>query len=487
MERAPHQLRDGLETLTAADKGLSAHFFNVGQGDCFLVVSGEWSMLFDGGNNPSREVLEELARHIPSTGDDGPRLDVLSISHYDDDHIAGAAKIVDYLDGRVGHAFLPPFLNPMQAMNGSTRMLAERLREHQLGEELGVLDALAEGLASRTDDADIAPEHLLGKLREMLGRDDTDLGDALGGSGAPSPESALAAFSHLEQAGLPNLTAIVAAVLRMLQRGTQAGLDHETMWAAMANGANPVIGAKAAVGKQAIKASGLDELVKEMCKHDVPFTTPLAADPATWFGSDCQICQLAPLPSRVNQHAHRLPVAVMEMLAADASAPLSYPGPLGASNELSSVFAIRTHRSWSSGILASADAPLVPVPVKATPVLESCSLIKWPHHGGRSGEFADRVIEASSEITANSTHIFTTNGKHAIHHPRPSFNDWMRGIAAHRHIDLRVTFANAPHPSLLNCPKWTHADGPLCVSYAQATDRPEWRALTSQALTCCCW
>jgi hypothetical protein len=487
LKSAPRALGDGLGTLSAAGDTLCADFFNVGQGDCFLVTGGRWSILFDGGRSPSREVLEELERRIPATDDVEPRLDVLCVSHYDADHVKGAADVVKHLEGRVRHAFLPPFLNPIQAMDVTTRLLAERLREHPLGEELRVLEMLAGSLASRTEDSDVAPMRLVGELRELLDRDEVDFDEAAARSGAPSPQATQAALSDLEHAGLPNLAAIVAAVLRMLRHGTHAGVDHETMWAAMLGGANTVVGAKAAVGKQAINATGLNELIKTLRKHEVPFTTPLAMDTATWFGSRCQICQLAPLPARIEELADRLPVAVMRMLATENLSSLYDPNRLSASNQLSSVFALRTDPSWSSGILASADAPFAPMPDRADRVLESCSLIKWAHHGGLSGEFPKLMIDAAASITASSTHVFATNRAHAEHHPRPCFTDWMRDIAAHPDIDLRVTFANAPHPLVLNCPRWGRSEGPLRVSFEQASAKQEWTAQTPEALTCDCW
>jgi len=487
VKSSPRALREGLGALSAAGDTLSADFFNVGQGDCFLVTCRRWSILFDGGQNPSQKVLEELSRRLPGTGDDEALLDVLCVSHYDADHIRGAAKVVRHLEGRVAHAFLPPFFNPIQAVDVTTRLLAERLREHSLGEELRTLDMLAESLASRAEDSDVNPERLLGELLELLSRNEADFDDAAARSGAPSPKAAQAALPDLEHAGLPNLAAIVGAVLRMLRHGTRAGLDHETMWVAMLGSTNAVVGAKAAVAKKAINATGLNELIEELSKYEVSFTTPLATDTATWFGGNCQICQLAPLPARVDELAHRLPVAVMRMLVADEASSLSYPDRLSASNELSSVFAIRTDPNWSSGILASADAPFAPMPERADRVLESCSLIKWAHHGGRSGRFPELMIDAAASITASSTHVVTTNRAHAERHPRACFTDWMRSIAARPGIDLRVTFANAPHPSVLNCPGWTHSKGPLRVSFEQDLAQREWIAQTPKALTCGCW
>jgi hypothetical protein len=484
---SPQALREGLGTLSGAGDTLCADFFNVGQGDCFLVTCGRWSILFDGGQNPSKRVLSELSQCLPATGDGDALLDVLCVSHYDADHIRGAAKVVTHLEGRVGHAFLPPFFNPLQTMDVTTGLLAERLRHRSLGEELSTFDMLAESLALRTEDGDINRKQLLGELRELLRGNETDFDDTAARTGTPSPQATQAALSDLENAGLPNLAAIVAAVLRLLRDGTQAGLDHETVWAAMLASTNAVVGAKAAVSKKAINATGLNELIETLSKYKVPFTTPLATDTATWFGRSCQICQLAPLPARVDELAHRLPVAVMRMLSADELSSLAYPDRLSASNELSSVFALRTDPGWSSGILASADAPFAPVPGQVDRVLASCSLIKWAHHGGRSGRFPDLMIDAAASITANSTHVVTTNRVHAEHHPRADFIDWMSGIAAHPGVDLRVTFANAPHPSVLNCPGWGQSKGPLRVSFEQNPHEREWIAQTSAALSCRCW
>ncbi|HTU78613.1 MAG TPA: MBL fold metallo-hydrolase [Solirubrobacteraceae bacterium] len=480
-------MRDGLATLPSAGDFLAAHFLNVGQGDCLLVVCGGWSVLFDGGGSPSAKVLGELEGQLPAADDEEPWLDLLCVSHYDADHIRGAAKVVDHLGGRVGHAFLPPILNPIRAMSDRARMLAERLAEHPLVEELRILDELADSLASRVQDTDIAPENLLTELQELLERDEIGLGDAAAQSNAPSPEAIDAARSDLERARLKNLAAIVEALRRMLGRGEAAGIDRELMWAALAGSSNAVVGATTNVGKQAIIASGVDELINALRRHNVTFTTPLAPDPASWYGKGCQICQLAPLPTRVEEHARRLPVAMMELLTFTEVGSLSYVDRVGPSNELSSVFALRTDRNWSSGILASADTPLTPVPMATRHVLSCCSLIKWSHHGGRSGEFPDRMIDAAARVKADRAHVFTTNRAHAPHHPCPDFAGWMRRIAAHPNIDLWTTFANAPDPSVLNCPLWVQHNGPVRVVFEHSPNGHEWRVRTPQTLTCACW
>jgi competence protein ComEC len=72
---------------------LSLYFFAVGQGDSEMVVSDGVRMLIDGGRGDS--VLSALERTIPWYY---KRIDVLAISHPEQDHMGGLFDVVEYYD-----------------------------------------------------------------------------------------------------------------------------------------------------------------------------------------------------------------------------------------------------------------------------------------------------------------------------------------------------------------------------------------------------
>ena len=72
---------------------LSLYFFSVGQGDSEMVVSDGVHMLIDGGRGD--RVLSALERTIPWYQ---KRIDVLVISHPEQDHLGGLFDVVTYYD-----------------------------------------------------------------------------------------------------------------------------------------------------------------------------------------------------------------------------------------------------------------------------------------------------------------------------------------------------------------------------------------------------
>ena len=74
----------------ADDGTLSAVFFDVGKGDCILISgSGQYLLIDAGYEDTAPYILKELG----SRGVD--KLDAMVITHYDKDHVGGAALIAD--------------------------------------------------------------------------------------------------------------------------------------------------------------------------------------------------------------------------------------------------------------------------------------------------------------------------------------------------------------------------------------------------------
>ena len=97
----------GSDEQSSLDEGeLQAVFFDVGKGDCILLTMGEDNVLLDAGYE---ETWQSVAKELKSRGIDS--LDAMIITHYDKDHVGGAAEIADqipvdifYLPGYEGDA-----------------------------------------------------------------------------------------------------------------------------------------------------------------------------------------------------------------------------------------------------------------------------------------------------------------------------------------------------------------------------------------------
>lgn len=76
-------------------------FIDVGQGDSILISSNGYNALVDFGNQS--DFGSELLDSLESYGI--KELDCIVVSHYDDDHVGGAAKIVEAIE--VHYALLP--------------------------------------------------------------------------------------------------------------------------------------------------------------------------------------------------------------------------------------------------------------------------------------------------------------------------------------------------------------------------------------------
>lgn len=72
------------------DKSIELIVCDVGQGDAILLQQGQFQLLIDTG--PDEAVLSCLNRHLPFLD---KKIDVLVLTHYDDDHIGGFASLTN--------------------------------------------------------------------------------------------------------------------------------------------------------------------------------------------------------------------------------------------------------------------------------------------------------------------------------------------------------------------------------------------------------
>ena len=87
---------------TASDMDLEAVFFDVGKGDCILFTSGDSHVLIDAGYE---ETSDDIIKKLKEKNVDS--LDAMIITHYDKDHVGGAAEIAQAIP--VDRFYLPDY------------------------------------------------------------------------------------------------------------------------------------------------------------------------------------------------------------------------------------------------------------------------------------------------------------------------------------------------------------------------------------------
>ena len=87
---------------SSSDTKVEAVFFDVGKGDCILFTCGDSHVMIDAGyEETSDDILKELKKR------DVESLDAMIITHYDKDHVGGAAEIASSIP--VGMIYLPDY------------------------------------------------------------------------------------------------------------------------------------------------------------------------------------------------------------------------------------------------------------------------------------------------------------------------------------------------------------------------------------------
>ena len=83
----------GCGKSSLAEVNYSIKCYNVGKGDAFLIYSDDSAVMIDTGY---KENADDLLSDMEDLGVES--LDCLIISHFDKDHVGGAAKIIDKMD-----------------------------------------------------------------------------------------------------------------------------------------------------------------------------------------------------------------------------------------------------------------------------------------------------------------------------------------------------------------------------------------------------
>lgn len=98
--RIPDTTNKQRSTVKNVDGKMTVHFIDVGQADATLFVQGDETMLFD---VATRSRGDEVVEYIKKLGID--QIDVLVLSHPHDDHMGGAAKVLNNI--KVGKIYAP--------------------------------------------------------------------------------------------------------------------------------------------------------------------------------------------------------------------------------------------------------------------------------------------------------------------------------------------------------------------------------------------
>ena len=95
-----NSVAEGIELINMNKKECTLHFLPAGQGDCFLIQFQDDSfdyhnILIDGGNRTTLDFKKQKKQllKIIDNGKKG-RLDLVVVTHSDDDHIKGILKLV---------------------------------------------------------------------------------------------------------------------------------------------------------------------------------------------------------------------------------------------------------------------------------------------------------------------------------------------------------------------------------------------------------
>ena len=99
-------------------RGLEVVFFDVGKGDCILVSMGGEHLLIDAGYE---ETSGGITKELLSRGVDS--LDAMIVTHYDKDHVGGAAEIAQKIP--VGTFYLPDYIGDEDKCGDLLEMIEE--------------------------------------------------------------------------------------------------------------------------------------------------------------------------------------------------------------------------------------------------------------------------------------------------------------------------------------------------------------------------
>lgn len=98
---------------------LTVSFLDVGKGDCIIIENAGKTMMIDAGYD---ETSEQIMEYLSERG--VKRLDWLLITHYDKDHVGGAADLIGEMP--VGEVILPPYEGSIKGYKTMLKAIDER-------------------------------------------------------------------------------------------------------------------------------------------------------------------------------------------------------------------------------------------------------------------------------------------------------------------------------------------------------------------------
>jgi hypothetical protein len=422
---------------------LNASFLNVGQGDATLVHYSsdelEWRALIDAGWE------HEIRPHLPWLEDER-RIDLIVGTHCDGDHLEGLCLLVEESELEIGCVLLPPFVHPTGGfiptpglrgiVPGSSPFAAEHIArggiEAALGGEermviqaelpsrlLSALDEASESvLGAGIEESESDPVEFLGWEAGEPERDEhtdvhtderppsSDAPDVMQSGSAWESELSsrrlASTATRLDTAGLPGLaeTARQLAEFQLwpsAQRTLALALHRRTHDPLAQERAVATVRAAAEVAADGITCTLLERLITALNQRGIPWFVQAAPDVARPEGRLVEAWHLAPTGRYIEGLARHLPVIKDALLRA------TYvdPGLPSYANRLSHVLAFRGSTD-PVGLMVTGDSGFQ----RGRGGLSDCMASGWertlswatlvdvPHHGGTSGHFGRRLLEA---------------------------------------------------------------------------------------------
>lgn len=470
-----------------SDGEASVSFVNVGQGDCVVARIGDYTMLVDGGHASRAKARVGDIRALV-----GDCIDLLIGTHYDGDHLAGLAYLVKELSDEVEirHAFIPPLLHPAAATVRTIRGLADELTHNELdlGATLRVLDEQVADLAEAVAGVPTAPPS--GLLHEAAqfpaDRPEMELARSV-----PSLEALDEAVEELSKAELNNLAAICEAAAVITREARQQAVDPVEWWAALLHSSTDgYTGAAAGTAANAVSCVAMNKLIEALSDAGVPFSIPVAPGKAEWIGEDAwQFAQLAPTEALINERRESLPIGTFYLA-------MGLPSKHKVSNQLSYIWAVRrkpvmsSEDHWDTGVLLTGDSLFDYLPTNADLLVQTCSLIKIPHHGGSWGSFGAFYKTDGWGAVCHQVVLHTTIKECSKAHPSSNYTRLIEALRAAGGPQIIQTFANAPaEPAVagckLTCP-WPAPEGPAVLRFVLDDANRRWSEAGGEGIVCTC-
>lgn len=107
------------ESTAQSEAALSVSIIDVGKGDCILAACGGKNILIDAGYEDTADEVEEYLTSHNCSG-----LEAMVITHYDKDHVGGAAKLAEDLD--IAKIYLPDYEGKSTYYNNLMKVIEDK-------------------------------------------------------------------------------------------------------------------------------------------------------------------------------------------------------------------------------------------------------------------------------------------------------------------------------------------------------------------------